>query len=107
MNNKITKIVLPIAMAFGTIGATGLVVTQASAATSHAVMAKGYAGTVKSVNAAKHHFIFTSGKSNYTVVWSAKTTWVKGKSTSLKAGAKVTVTGTAKGKVIIAKAITF
>lgn len=98
MNNKITRIVLPVAMAFGTLAATGLVVSGASAATSHVVAAKSYSGTVKRVNASKDRFVITSGTSRYKVVWSSKTIWTKGTSANLKEGATVTVTGTARGK---------
>jgi hypothetical protein len=107
MRRSLAHLIVPAALV---VGSLGVATSIASASTTRPAVvqqakAQTWSGKVKTLDAAKKHFTFTSGKKTYTVDWSTKTTFKDGKATGLKAGATVSVTGTLKGTVITATSI--
>ena len=64
-----------------------------------------WTGTVRTSNIQKHTFTITVDTKTYTVDYSSKTKWVKGKAADLKKGVKVKVTGTLSKSTIEATSI--
>jgi len=107
MKRVITKVVVPAALVFTTLGVGALATTPANAVEkSHASTAtKTWHGTVDKVNApmgSTESFSMTVHMKVYTVHYDSMTHWIMGSKANLKKGALVTVTGTLSGTTIAA-----
>jgi hypothetical protein len=107
MKRLITKLVLPAALVFGTVGVGVIATTPAfSLEKSHATMAtKTWHGKVDKLNApmgTTESFSMTVHMKVYVVHYDSMTHWVMGSKKNLKPGALVTVTGTLSGTTIAA-----
>lgn len=103
MKHRIARVTLPVLLSIGTLGLSAASVTAAGASTMMATHT--WHGTVAKVGAMmgkSESFRFTVGTTTYTVDYKTSTKFVMGMASQVKAGAKVTVTGTRKGTVITA-----
>lgn len=105
MKRLVTTLLLPAALAVGSLGlAVTLPAGLAGAAVhSHTTMQHTWHGKISKINArmgTTRSFSFISGKSTYVVHWDAMTHFTMGTSKNIKVGALVTVTGTLKGMII-------
>lgn len=100
MNAKFAKVVLPAALAVGSLGLGAIVTVPAGASTkvTHAAAATTtLSGTVAKVSAAKKLFWLKSGSKTYVVNFK-KATFSAGSAASLVKGASVSATGKLVGK---------
>lgn len=105
MKRLIAALVMPAALAVGSLGLTAAVLSSPAGAAehAHATMNHTWHGKITKIDArmgTTSAFSFVSGKSTYVVHWDAMTHFTMGKAKNIKVGALVTVTGTLKGMII-------
>jgi hypothetical protein len=105
MKRLLAALVLPGALAFGSLGLGVAITTAPAGATenAHATMNHTWHGTITKINAkmgATSSFSFKKGTETFVVHWNAMTHFNMGTAKNIKVGALVTVTGTVKGMII-------
>ncbi|HEY5266159.1 MAG TPA: hypothetical protein VIJ40_05035 [Acidimicrobiales bacterium] len=105
MKRTLVALVLPGALALGSLGLGVAVATIPAGAAeyAHTAMHHTWHGKVSKINAkmgTTNSFSFVSGTTTYVVHWDAMTHFTMGTAKNIKVGALVTVTGTLKGTTI-------
>jgi hypothetical protein len=105
MKRVLIALVLPAALAFGSVGLGATLASGPAGAAEHALtsMQHTWHGKILKINAkmgTTSSFSFASGSKTYVVHWDAMTHFTMGTAKNVKVGALVTISGVLKGMTI-------